>query len=282
MMTGFRSTEAMAQRIRFAAAMALVAGATIAVPAQQQDTSTPDRRLEGGWVRLDLAGSGSFGGLTSKFTPAELLPEAAARGRGAGGRGGAGRGGGPAGRGTAAAAGGTPNPAGVPYVAVATPCSNPAGRGNGALLLNPDSGGVHFIEHKGEIIFAGERGGVRHIYMDGRAHPAHWTPTPAGHSVGRYEGGTLVVETVGMTAGTVVAGGLRTPETKLIERFEVSADGRRLTIAYTWDDPKIYRRSHTYQIFMERLPAGSYALEEWCDASDPIEQQSIVPPKQLE
>jgi hypothetical protein len=24
-----------------------------------------------------------------------------------------------------------------------------------------------------------------------------------------------------------------------------------------------------------------YALEEWCDASDPIEKQSIVPPKQI-
>jgi hypothetical protein len=269
----------MAQRIRLAAAAALVAGATIAVPAQQQDNSTPNRRLEGDWVRVDLAGSGSFGGLTSKFTPAELLPEAAARG--GGGRGGTGRGGG-AGRGAPAPAGGAPNSAGVPYIAVAMPCSNPAGRGNGALLLNPDSGGVHFIEHKDEVIFAGERGGVRHIYMDGRAHPAHWTPTPAGHSVGRYEGDTLVVETVGMTAGTVVAGGVRTPETKLVERFDVSADGRRLTITYTWDDPKIYRRPHTYQLFMDRLPAGSYALDEWCDASDPIEQQSIVPPNQLE
>ena len=173
-------------------------------------------------------------------------------------------------------------PSASPYIAVPMPCSNSAGRGNGALLLNPDSGGVHFIEQKDEIIFAGERGGVRHIYMDGRPHPSHWTPTPAGHSVGRYEGDVLVVETVGMTAGAVVAGGLRTPETKLTERFEVSADGRRLTITYTWDDPKIYQRPHTYQLFMERLPVGSYALEEWCDASDPVEQQSIVPPKQLE
>ena len=273
-----RSGDAMTQWIRLAGSVALIAGATIVVPAQQPDNPPPNRRLEGDWVRLDVDGSGSFGGLTSKFTPAELTPEAAARG--GGGRGG--RGGAQAGRGAPAPTGGQPNAAGVPYIAVAMPCSNPAGRGNGALLLNPDSGGVHFIEQKGEIVFAGERGGVRHIYMDGRAHPANWVPTPAGHSVGRFEGDTLVVETVGLTPGAVVAGGARTPETKLIERFDVSADGRRLTITYTWEDPKIYRRPHTYQIFMERLPAGSYALEEWCDASDPIEQQSIVPPKQLE
>jgi len=270
----------MVQGIRVATAVALLAGATAAVPAQQPASTIANRRLEGDWVRLDVAGSGSFGGLASKFTPASLLPDVAARG--GAGRGGAGRGGARGARGgPAGGVSGQPNAAGVPYVAVAMPCSNPAGRGNGALLISPDSGGVHFIEHKDEIIFAGERGGVRHIYMDGRPHPSHWVPTPAGHSVGRYEGDVLVVETVGMTAGNVVAGGLRTPETTLVERFEVSADGRRLTITYTWTDPKIYQKPHTYQYFMERLPAGSYALEEWCDASDPLEQQSIVPPKQL-
>lgn len=267
-------------KVGFAAAAMCVAG--LSWPVEGQQPAAPNRRLEGDWVRIDPNGSGSFGGLTSKFTPAVLTPEAGARA--AGGRGG-GRGGPAAGRGGAATGGtGQPNPTGVPYIAVAMPCSNTAGRGNGALLLNPDSGGVHIIEHKDEIIFAGERGGVRHIYMDGRPHPATTSlfPTPAGHSIGHFEGDVLVVETIGMTAGAVTAGGQRTPETKLIERFEVSASGARLTITYTWDDAKIYQRPHTYQYFFDRSPAGSYALEEWCDASDPIEQQSIVPPPQLE
>ena len=62
---------------------------------------------------------------------------------------------------------------------------------------------------------------MRHIYLDGRAHPSPWTPTPAGHSVGRYEGNTLVVETTGFTPGGVPGGGVRTAETVLVERFEV-------------------------------------------------------------
>ena len=70
----------MVQAIRLTGVMALVAGATIAVPAQQPDNAGPNRRLEGDWVRIDLEGSGRFGGLTSKFTPAVLTPEAAARG----------------------------------------------------------------------------------------------------------------------------------------------------------------------------------------------------------
>jgi len=147
---------------------------------------------------------------------------------------------------------------------------------------------VHFVEHKDEVIFAGERGGVRHFYLDGRQHPTPWTPTPAGHSIAKYEGNILVVETVGFTAGAVPGGGVRTPETRLVERFEVAPDGKRLTITYTWDDPRVYQKPHVYRYYFDRSPiidsAGtpvSYALEEWCDAGDPIEKQSIVPPKQI-
>ena len=248
----------------------------------------PDTRLEGDWVRIDPDGAGSFGGLGASIPPAQLRPGVGGAGRRGGGRGG--------GRGRS---GGLPTDAqdgphavGDPYIVVQQPCGGGGGgRGNGGLLLNPDSGGVHFVEHKDEVVFAGERGGVRHIYLDGRAHPpsAIAVPTPAGHSVGHYENGTLVVETVGMLPGAVPGGGVRTPETKLIERFDVAPDGKRLTVTYTWDDPTIYQKPHVYRYFFDRAPTldvggkpVSYALEEWCDAGDPIEKQSIVPPKQID
>jgi hypothetical protein len=251
-----------------------------------QAPATTTARLEGDWVRIDPDGAGTFGGLGASIPPAQLLPGVSA----AAGRGGGGRGGGRGGRGgPPVVESSKPNAEGVPYIVVAQPCSGGVGgRSNGALLVNPDSGGVHFIEHKDEVIFAGERGGVRHFYLDGRQHPTPWTPTPAGHSVGKYEGNTLVVETVGFTAGAVPGGGIRTPETRLVERFEVTPDGQRLTITYAWDDPKVYQKPHVYQYYFDRSPtldsAGtpvSYALEEWCDAGDPVEKQSIVPPKQI-
>ena len=68
------------QTMRLVAAAAFLSGAAVGLPAQQPATSGPNLRLEGSWVRLDVEGSGSFGGLTSKFTPAALTPEAAARG----------------------------------------------------------------------------------------------------------------------------------------------------------------------------------------------------------
>ena len=237
-------------------------------------------RLEGDWVRIDPDGVGSFGGLSGVIPPAQLLPGVSAP-AGRGGRGG---------RGAPPTSGsGGPNPEGVPYIVVAQPCAGGGpGRSNGALLVNPDSGGIHFIEHKDEVIFAGERGGVRHIYIDGRSHPNVWTPTPAGHSVGRYEGNILIVETTGFMPGMVPGGGVRTAETRLLERFEMSPDGNRLTVTYTWEDPKVYQKPHVYRYYFDRAPMVeskgtkvSYALEEWCDAGDPVEKQSIIPPKQI-
>lgn len=261
---------------RGAAGLLAAAGLALVptVLAAQGTASAPNRRIEGHWVRTDPNGSGSFGGLADKFTPAQLTPEAAASRAGGPGP----RAGGPGPVGT-----GRPNAAGVPYIVVERPCAGAAGgRGNGALMINPDSGGIHIVEHKDEVILAGERGGVRHVYMDGRPHPPanRRVPTAAGHSVGRYEGTALIVETVGLTPGNVVAGGMRTPETRLVERFEVSPDGQTMTIAYRWEDPKIYRTPHTYTYVFDRLPEGSYAFEDWCDASDPVEKQSIVPPEQ--
>jgi hypothetical protein len=266
---------------------------TTLVPATDRvmaQSAAPNTRVEGDWVRIDPDGAGSFGGLGASIPPAQLLPGVSA-GRGAGGRGGGGRGG-RAGGPPATDAQSGPNAVGVPYIVVQQPCGGGGGgRGNGGLLINPDSGGVHFVEHKDEIIFAGERGGVRHIFLDGRPHPpsAIAVPTAAGHSVGRYESGVLIVETVGLLPGAVPGGGMRTPETKLVERFEVAPDGKRLTVTYTWDDPKIYAKPHVYKYFFNRAPTidvagkpASYALEEWCDAGDPIEKQSIVPPKQID
>jgi hypothetical protein len=268
----------MGERTLFAAILL----ACISAPAvRTQSPPAAGARLEGDWVRIDPDGVGSFDGLSRVVPAAQLLPgvSGAGRGDGPGGRGGRG---GPEPTG--------PHAEGVPYIVVAQPCSGfGGGRGNGGLLINPDSGGVHFVEHKDEVIFAGERGGVRHIYLDRRGHPdpSHRTATPAGHSIGRYEGSTLVVDTTGFTAGAVPGAGLRTTETRLVERFELSSDGERLTIVYTWDDPKIYQKPHVYRLYFERAPAVnsngasvSYALEEWCDAGDPIEKQSIVPPKQ--
>ena len=57
-------------------------------------------------------------------------------------------------------------------------------------------------------------GSIRHIFTDGRSHPARddvW-PTRMGHSIGRWEGDTLIIDTIAALAGAGVHRSLRGPE----------------------------------------------------------------------
>jgi hypothetical protein len=58
-----------------------------------------------------------------------------------------------------------------------------------------------------ETLLVFENGQVRHVYTDGRAHPAGddlW-PTPLGDSIGHWEGQTLVIDTVARSASEPLA-----------------------------------------------------------------------------
>ena len=245
---------------------AFVGSVGTAAGQQAAPAGIPD--LSGGWLRLDT-GSGSFDGTAGKIPPAQLT----AAGRAMEVRG--------DGRNVIPAGGftGPAKQAGEAYIVNNGACT-PDGTGGSA--INPNSTAIFLLQSKEEVLMVREGPGGRRFYMDGRAHPdlAKLTPSLYGHSTGRYEKNALVVETVGLTEGAVQGGGKRRPETRLTERFELARDGKRLTITYTWDDPVLYVRPHTYQYFFERLPDDSYAFETWCDASDPLQRQSIVPPKQ--
>lgn len=52
-----------------------------------------------------------------------------------------------------------------------------------------------------ETVYTSGDGTFRHIYTDGRQHPADVWPTITGHSIGRWDGQTLVVDTIARTAG---------------------------------------------------------------------------------
>src|SRR5262245_46359216 len=79
---------------------------------------------------------------------------------------------------------------------------------------------------------------VRHIYTDGRPLPDDPDPKFHGTSIGRWEGDTLVVETVGFSPQTDIAA--NTPHSekmKIVERFRL-ADPDTMTIETTVTDPE--------------------------------------------
>lgn len=83
---------------------------------------------------------------------------------------------------------------------------------------------------------------IRHVYTDGRELPAEedrW-PTPWGESIGRWEGDTLVIETVAVRHGSVLPLPLPplTPEARFTERLRMTAPDRmELTMSIV--DPQV-------------------------------------------
>lgn len=83
---------------------------------------------------------------------------------------------------------------------------------------------------------------VRHIYTDGRPHPAPedlW-PTPMGESIGHWEGNTLVIETIARRAKTPIR--FSSPQTVLSEQARFTerirlASADRLENEMTIEDP---------------------------------------------
>lgn len=64
-----------------------------------------------------------------------------------------------------------------------------------------------------ETLFLFQSGAVRHIFTDGRPHPAKadlW-PTSMGDSIGHWEGATLVIDTIERQPGPIVPAGPFTP-----------------------------------------------------------------------
>ena len=81
------------------------------------------------------------------------------------------------------------------------------------------------------------------IYMDGRPHPPDIGDYPEfmGHSIGRWENDTLVVDTVGINERSWLdtAGHEHSGKLHLIERF-TRTDARTLKYEVTIDDPGTY------------------------------------------
>jgi hypothetical protein len=96
--------------------------------------------------------------------------------------------------------------------------------------------------------------GFRQIFMDGRPHPSpdEWNPSWHGHSIGRWEGDTLVIDTVGYNEVTP-GFGIHTEKLRTIERIRRPVMNR-LEIELTAEDPDAYTRPWTTTIYGALAP----------------------------
>ena len=85
---------------------------------------------------------------------------------------------------------------------------------------------------------------LRPIYMDGRPHPLHRTPSLLGHSVGRIENGALIVETARVTPDLISDSSLagHSGELTAVERYTVRDNPRRLELTLTLTDTAMFTK----------------------------------------
>ena len=96
---------------------------------------------------------------------------------------------------------------------------------------------------------------VRRIYLD-QKQPAHVPITYLGHSVGHWEGDTLVVDTVGINASSFIddEGSSHSDQEHITERYRKIDGGRQLELVMTVDDPVTLEHPYSYTRYYQWRP----------------------------
>ena len=88
----------------------------------------------------------------------------------------------------------------------------------------------------------------RTVYMDGRQHPNGGKRTHAGHSIGWWEGDTLVVDTRNFTDHrSPYQNGVPSGAQKhVVERYRLTEDGTRVVVEFMLEDPEYIAEPMTH------------------------------------
>jgi hypothetical protein len=85
----------------------------------------------------------------------------------------------------------------------------------------------------------------RTIRLDRTTHPADLVPSLTGHSIGRWEDDVLVVDTVGVRAGSLTRGLINSEALHLTERFSLDPETMALTREFVAEDALYYAEPYT-------------------------------------
>lgn len=125
----------------------------------------------------------------------------------------------------------------------------------------------------------------RYLYLNRAAHVDAdlFDPSTNGDSIARWEGDTLVVETIGFHGEhgitAIPGGGFRTEKSRLVERYRLLENGAVLSVVFTWTDPTVFKRAHSYEFRYYRLPV-TYEPRQWlpCDPYNEERSRFLDPP----
>ena len=113
---------------------------------------------------------------------------------------------------------------------------------------------------------------TRTVHMNMTAHPAKVAPSRAGHSIGRWDGDTLVVDTVGFQPGSLAGSLPHSGQLHVIERFTLNPATLELTRGIVAEDPVYF--ADKYVDSDSVLPADAPFRVEACKELAPEYQQT--------
>jgi hypothetical protein len=135
-------------------------------------------------------------------------------------------------------------------------------------MMMASSPPLNIVASHDEVLIGAESNRGRFVYTDGRSHPdvkdPSYVPSGFGHSIGRWEGDTLVVDTIGFPPRVcdsrrpvmlVPGGGRAKDTTHLVERFRLAGPDE-LSVTFTWEDSTVFLAPHTYSYTYKRVPEG--------------------------
>jgi len=106
----------------------------------------------------------------------------------------------------------------------------------------------------------------RVIFLDGREHPPSDAPhSKSGHSVGRWDGDSLIVDTTHISSATFMNNGFdHSDDIHMVERFAMSPDRKTLWLTQTYEDPSVFEGVAARYMAWNARP-GDYVYPYECD-----------------
>jgi hypothetical protein len=135
-----------------------------------------------------------------------------------------------------------------------------------------------FVQTRGILVFLFEHEPhYRQIFFDGRVHPQQADPTWMGHSVGKWDGDTLVVDTTGFNdkSWLIFTAGLpHTEMLHMVERYR-RPDLGHLLVDLRLEDPGAFTKPVERHMTWELAP-GEETLESICTENNKFPEYAGV------
>jgi len=107
------------------------------------------------------------------------------------------------------------------------------------------------------------RGLSRTVHMGMSEHPAAITPSRGGHSIGRWDGDTLVVDTVGFEPGILAGNVAHSANLHVVERYTLDPETLALKREYVAEDPAYFTDQYVGEDIV--LPADAPFAVDDCE-----------------